>query len=204
MISSFSSSSCRSSSSNSASSKNSGSPSSTSVIRPFSALCASVSTTVAGSSSVCPMSSMMTTSSRSSRRIPAVRPLVLPTSRSALATSRRSVLATKASQKMLTPPATIGTLAVSVVLACHGASPALGFEAASRASSSMALITMCTKMLESSWFDSVSSKISEPSGMLNDTKLSGIELGLLHIRETGPQGCFTMSSNVPLRIVRPT
>eukprot|EP00961_Rhodomonas_salina_P183471 2476398-Rhodomonas_salina.2 len=50
----------------------------------------------------------------------------VPTTISTLATSLRSVLAVRPSQKMLMPPATMGMEAVSVVFICMGSSPSLG------------------------------------------------------------------------------
>mmetsp|Transcript_26766 Transcript_26766/g.19175 ORF Transcript_26766/g.19175 Transcript_26766/m.19175 type:complete len:231 (-) Transcript_26766:222-914(-) len=130
------------------------------------------------------------------RRVNSFPFLADPTIMSALATSLRSVLATMPSQKMLIPPSTIGIEAVSVVLTCHGFSPAPG-SAPALASSSMALITMSTKMLLLRVLEALLSSTMDPSGILNDTNWSGISEGEAHIVDCGAHGCSSASLKRP-------
>mmetsp|Transcript_27970 Transcript_27970/g.66088 ORF Transcript_27970/g.66088 Transcript_27970/m.66088 type:complete len:245 (+) Transcript_27970:557-1291(+) len=154
------------------------SPFSTTVISPLSIESDLISLGACGSSCVLAMSSRI-------RRLASSAALAaLPMMMSTVATSLRSVLAVKPSQKMLTPPSTTGIDAESVVLTCHGASPLLGAVLSPRATASSAETTRSTKTLLPSVEDGEPTK-STPSGMLNETKLSGMTLGLTHMAAAG-------------------
>mmetsp|Transcript_29908 Transcript_29908/g.71936 ORF Transcript_29908/g.71936 Transcript_29908/m.71936 type:complete len:236 (+) Transcript_29908:670-1377(+) len=151
--------------------------------------------------------SVLATSSRMRSRVSSSLLDADPTTMSTLATSARSVLAVKPSQKMLTPPATIGIEAVRVVFIWNGSPPALGAVGlpmlAVGATVSTALTTSETKMLALRLLDAWPSKTSDPSGILKDTNWSGIELGLAHMLAWGPHSWSAASSKSPL-VTRPT
>eukprot|EP00961_Rhodomonas_salina_P278645 3764510-Rhodomonas_salina.1 len=115
-----------------------------------------------------------------------------PTTMSAVARSLRSLLAVNPSQNKLMPPATTGIEAERVVFICHGASPALGSVASLCAFSSTADTTRSTNTLLSSATEGAPKK-STPSGMLNETKWSGMEAGLTHMAAAGPQAWVSVS-----------
>mmetsp|Transcript_27779 Transcript_27779/g.65964 ORF Transcript_27779/g.65964 Transcript_27779/m.65964 type:complete len:253 (+) Transcript_27779:608-1366(+) len=117
----------------------------------------------------------------------------VPTTMSALATSTRSVLARTPSQKMLMPPSTTGMEPKSVVLTCSGSHPWLGL---SQPLESSALITMCTNTFCERSLDG-SGYQSTPSGILYDTKLSGVEIGLTHMLAPGAQSWHSLLLKSP-------
>eukprot|EP00961_Rhodomonas_salina_P305062 3941835-Rhodomonas_salina.2 len=117
--------------------------------------------------------------------------LAVPTTMSTLATSLRSVFAVTPSQKMLMPPATMGIEAVSVVFICVGSSPSFGVGPAlppTLLSVSSAFTTNETKTLFDKSELAMPSSTSNPRGILNETKESGVDSGLKHMLDLGPHG----------------
>mmetsp|Transcript_28553 Transcript_28553/g.68034 ORF Transcript_28553/g.68034 Transcript_28553/m.68034 type:complete len:215 (-) Transcript_28553:3655-4299(-) len=120
-----------------------------------------------------------------------------PRIRSALTTSWRSVLAMIWSQKLLTPPATTGMDAVSVVFICSGGDPSLGPGSAVEVSTwvlSIAETTKCTNTLLERSEDGEGSQ-SMPRGMLKTTNWSGTSAGETHMRALGEQSWLAAPSS---------
>mmetsp|Transcript_16660 Transcript_16660/g.40137 ORF Transcript_16660/g.40137 Transcript_16660/m.40137 type:complete len:220 (-) Transcript_16660:1360-2019(-) len=160
-------------------------PLSTSVIKAASML--SVSISALSTALIC----VLATSSMIRSRVSSASLLAVPTMMSALATSLRSVFAVTPSQKMLMPPATMGIEAVSVVFICVGSSPSFGVGPAlppTLLSVSSAFTTNETKTLFDKSELAMPSSTSNPRGILNETKESGVDSGLKHMLDLGPHG----------------